>query len=182
MDVSFFDRLMTMSENFWYCLNTSIIGGFGGAIYHLLTSKDNSVRAFMKAIVVSMFVGLTVGLFCSYAHLDVAIACGLSGIFGFAGGISILWFISMVHKKFGINASADMMQLREGILGSVPPETVLANLVCKGKLSLVDCRKMFAGDLTALMHLVQENQLSGEDFGRLSALINVVRESQSAPE
>lgn len=171
------ERLSSFLQEIKYYIGFIMFGGAGGIVYLALSGRDFCLKAVLKAFFVSAFVGLLCGILAQYVGVAVSVACALAGLFGFAGGIALIWVLALVQKKFGLATDDDLERLKDDIHRNRPAECVLTDLVRHRAITMKDYKAVLDGRFDALVELVMKGTLDGavfEDIVRWSHSMHVV--------
>lgn len=139
-------------------------GGVGGVVYLLLSGRDFCFKSVLKAGFVSGFTGLLTGLLVEYLRLGSPLAYSMAGLAGFGGGVSLIWLISALQKRFGFASEAELSELREDIHRDKPPECSLSSLVVRREITVDDVKDILDGKVGVLTTLVMQGKLDGAVF------------------
>ena len=167
-----------MITDFQYYLEYASFGGVGGMVYLLLTGKADSVKAMLKAFVTSAFVGLMAGMLAQEVGLSIVLTCVVSGVFGCAGGLGIIWMLALMHKRLGISQEADIKHLKDSIVGKEHPETILCNLVTNKHISFDEYLDVVKGGTEPLLRAMNDGIITGSEFGRVHKWAKALREGE----
>ncbi len=168
-----------MVSDFQYYLEYASFGGIGGIVYLLLTGKYASVKAVAKAFLTSAFVGLLAGMLAQEVGLSIVLTCVVSGVFGCAGGLGIVWILAMMHKRLGISHEADIKHIKDSLIGKQAPETILSNLVTNKNITFDEYMDSMRGGTEALLRVMNEGVITGAEFGRVHKWANALREGET---
>lgn len=167
--------VMNMIGELRYYLEYASFGGFGGLVYLMLTGKCDSIGAVVKAIVTSGFVGLLAGMFAQEVGMSIVLTCVVSGIFGCAGGLGLIWLLAMMQKKLGMTHQQDLKHIKDSIIGKEPPEIILSSLVQNKTITFEECLAILQGDTAALLRAMENGAISGAEFGRVHKWATALR-------
>lgn len=173
------NSISQMIADFQYYLDYASFGGVGGIIYLLLTGKYASVKAVAKAFVTSAFVGLLAGMLAQEVGLSIVLTCVVSGVFGCAGGLGIVWMLALMHKRLGITQEADIKHIKENLIGKEAPETILSGLVAKKNITFDEFIKILEGDTEPLLRELNNGVITGAEFGRVHKWATALRTGES---
>lgn len=161
------NSIAQMISDFQYYLEYASFGGIGGIVYLLLTGKYASVKAVAKAFATSAFVGLLAGMLAQEVGLSIVLTCVVSGIFGCAGGLGIVWMLAMMHQRLGISHEADIKHIKDSLIGKQAPETILSNLVTGKHITFDEYISILNGETDALLRALNDGIITGAEFGRV---------------
>ena len=107
--------------------------------------------------------------------LSIVLTCVVSGVFGCAGGLGIVWMLALMHKRLGISHEADIKHIKDNLIGKEAPETILSCLVTKKHITFDECIKILQGDTEPLLRALNDGIITGAEFGRIHKWASALR-------
>lgn len=169
-----------MSEFFitlWADIKQSVvfamIGGIGGVVYLIVSSKRLRLTDFIKAFVVAGFSGFIGGTICDLCGLTNKVQWIGSALSGVAGGFGLMWFLIFACRKMGMDLPTvirEVQSLRNAMDRAVPEESassglsLLERLMREGRITIPEFSAIFCGYADKLEELIRHRRISPAEY------------------
>ena len=184
------DFLYTLWADLKQSVVFALIGGMGGVVYLIVSSKRLRWTDFVRAFVVAAFAGWVGGTICDLCGLTSKMQWVGSALSGVAGGFGLLWTLIFACRKIGMDLPTVIKEVqslrqamdRESDYSQETSRGLLERLMREGRITPQEFSALFCGYADLLEALIRNRRISPAEFEILKAADFMQRPTTACPD